>query len=93
MIGAMVLNEGTFAGKQIVSDKWIAEMITPRRKLGERFGFMGYGYLWYKPYEDKEVYAAIGDSGGQGDAEHAETEDEHHRKIQRDIDQGHHDDA
>ena len=63
MIGAMVLNEGTFAGKQIVSDKWIAEMITPRRKLGERFGFMGYGYLWYKPYEDKEVYAAIGDSG------------------------------
>ena len=22
-----------------------------------------YGYLWYKPYDDKEVYAAIGDSG------------------------------
>lgn len=62
-IGAMVLNEGTFAGKQIVSDKWIVEMITPRMKLGERFGFMEYGYLWYKPYEDKEVYAAIGDSG------------------------------
>jgi hypothetical protein len=32
-------------------------------KLGERFGFMNYGYLWYKPYDDKEVYAAIGDSG------------------------------
>ena len=63
MIGAMVLNEGTFAGKQIVSDKWIAEMITPRMKLGERFGFMEYGYLWYKPYDDKEAYAAIGDSG------------------------------
>lgn len=31
--------------------------------LGERFGFMNYGYLWYKPYDDKEVYAAIGDSG------------------------------
>ena len=31
--------------------------------LGERFGFMEYGYLWYKPYENKEVYAAIGDSG------------------------------
>ena len=24
---------------------------------------MEYGYLWYKPYEDKEVFAAIGDSG------------------------------
>ena len=32
-------------------------------KLGERFGNMNYGYLWYKPYDDREVYAAIGDSG------------------------------
>ena len=24
---------------------------------------MEYGYLWYKPYAEKEVYAAIGDSG------------------------------
>ena len=24
---------------------------------------MEYGYLWYKPYEDRQVYAAIGDSG------------------------------
>ena len=32
-------------------------------KVGERFGFMNYGYLWYKPCDDKEVYAAIGDSG------------------------------
>ena len=38
-------------------------MLTPHIKLGERFGFMNYGYLWYKPYDDKEVYAAIGDSG------------------------------
>ena len=38
-------------------------MITPYQKLGERFGFMEYGYLWYKPYADREVYAAIGDSG------------------------------
>ena len=27
------------------------------------FGFMEYGYLWYKPYEDKNIYAAIGDGG------------------------------
>ena len=24
---------------------------------------MNYGYLWYKPFDDREVYAAIGDSG------------------------------
>ena len=62
-IGAMVLNEGKYAGRRIVSAEWIKQMITPYLKLGERFGFMEYGYLWYKPYEDKEVYAAIGDSG------------------------------
>ena len=24
---------------------------------------MEYGYLWYKPHEGRQVYAAIGDSG------------------------------
>ena len=62
-IGDMVLNEGVYAGNQIVSKEWIKQMITPYQKLGERFGFMEYGYLWYKPYAEKEVYAAIGDSG------------------------------
>ena len=62
-IGEMVLNEGVYAGNRIVSADWITQMLTPYLKLGERFGFMEYGYLWYKPYEDKDVYAAIGDSG------------------------------
>ena len=62
-IGDMVLHEGIYAGKRIVSSEWIKEMITPYQKLGERFGFMEYGYLWYKPFADKEVYAAIGDCG------------------------------
>ena len=62
-IGAMVLNEGKYTGKQIVSSDWISQMITPYQKLGERFGNMEYGFLWYKPFEDREVYAAIGDSG------------------------------
>ena len=35
----------------------------PPKQWGERFGYMNYGYLWYKPYDDKEVYAAVGDSG------------------------------
>ena len=38
-------------------------MLTPQLHLGERFGNMHYGYLWYKPYDKREVYAAIGDSG------------------------------
>ena len=62
-IGEMVLNDGMFDGKQIVSKDWIKQMTTPYIKLGRMFGNMDYGYLWYKPYEDREVYAAIGDSG------------------------------
>lgn len=62
-IGEMVLNDGKYEGKQIVSSDWISKMLTPYQKLGERFGNMQYGYLWYKPHDNKEVYAAIGDSG------------------------------
>ena len=62
-IGDMVLHEGVYDGEQIVSAEWIKEMISPRIKLGRMFGNMEYGYLWYKPFGDKEVYAAIGDSG------------------------------
>ena len=62
-IGSLVLNGGKYKGKQIVSGEWIDQMITPKLKLGERFGFMEYGYLWYKPLPDKNVFAAIGDSG------------------------------
>lgn len=62
-LGSMVLNEGKYNGQQIVSSEWIKQMTTPYLKLGERFGFMEYGYLWYKPIAGKEVYAAIGDCG------------------------------
>jgi len=62
-IGDMVLHDGRYSGKQIVSKEWIQQMLTPHLKLGERFAFMEYGFLWYKPFENREVYAAIGDSG------------------------------
>ena len=62
-LGELVLNNGVYQGKQIISKEWIKEMLIPRQKLGMMFGYMEYGYLWYKPYKDKEVYAAIGDSG------------------------------
>ena len=62
-LGELVLNDGVYQDKQIISKEWIKEMLRPRQKLGMMFGYMEYGYLWYKPYKDKEVYAAIGDSG------------------------------
>lgn len=63
VIGELVLNNGTYRNRNIISEGYIKEMLTPYLKLGERFGYMNYGYLWYKPYDDREVYAAIGDSG------------------------------
>ncbi len=63
VIGALILDDGVYNGKRIISEEYLKEMTMPHLKLGERFGRMNYGYLWYKPYDDKEVYAAIGDSG------------------------------
>ena len=63
VIGELVLGRGLYGGRRIISEEYIKDMLTAHIKLGERFGFMNYGYLWYKPYDDKEVFAAIGDSG------------------------------
>ena len=38
-------------------------MTSPKVQLGEMFGNMQYSYLWYRPYKDKPVFAAIGDGG------------------------------
>ena len=62
-LGELVLNDGNYEGKRIISEEYLKDMLTPYLKLGERFGNMNYGYLWYKPYDDREVYAAIGDAG------------------------------
>lgn len=63
VVGTLVLNDGLNNGKRMISEDYLKEMLRPHVKLGERFGFMNYGYLWYKPYDDRDVYAAIGDSG------------------------------
>ena len=62
-IGTLILDGGICDGKRIISEGYLKEMLKPRLKLGERMGFMNYGYLWYQPFDDREVYAAIGDSG------------------------------
>jgi CubicO group peptidase (beta-lactamase class C family) len=63
VMGAMVLDGGEYERRRILSREYVEDMLAPHIKLGERFGFMNYGYLWYKPFDDREVYAAIGDSG------------------------------
>ena len=63
VIGALVSNYGQYDGTRIITEEYLKDMIAPHLKLGVRFGYMNYGYLWYKPYDDKDVYAAIGDSG------------------------------
>lgn len=62
-IGDMILNDGQYMGKRVVSSKWLIEMTAAHQKLGERFGYMSYGYLWYRPFDDRDVIAAIGDGG------------------------------
>ena len=62
-IGYMLINGGKYREKQIVSTEWTARMTSPKIQLGERFGNMRYGYLWYIPHKDKPVFAAIGDGG------------------------------
>ena len=62
-IGVLVLNGGIFAGNRVVSEDWIRRMTAPYIRLGEAFGSMSYGYLWYRPFPGREIYAAIGDGG------------------------------
>ena len=62
-IGVLILNGGKYDNKRIISTNWIKEMTAPRIALGERFGNMSYGYLWYRPHKDKRIVAAIGDGG------------------------------
>lgn len=62
-LGQLVLNDGAWGDQRILSESYLSDMLTPHLKLGERFGYMEYGYLWYKPYEDRNVFAAIGDGG------------------------------
>ena len=59
----MCLNKGVFDGKRIVSAHWIEEMTSPRIVESDRFRGMEYGYLWWIIDREKNIYAAIGNSG------------------------------
>lgn len=63
IIGEMCRCGGEYQGKRIISGEWIEDMTTPRVELGRDFGYMSYGYLWYRPYGKSPAFAAIGDGG------------------------------
>jgi CubicO group peptidase (beta-lactamase class C family) len=62
-IGQMILDNGLYNGKQIISKEWLELIFTPTAKLGERFRHMSYGYLWWIIDQDRRIYAAVGNSG------------------------------
>lgn len=62
-IGLLCLNNGNYNDKQIVSEKWIKEMMEVTHKTGEQFRNMSYGLLWWIIDSKKGIYSAIGNSG------------------------------
>lgn len=57
-IGALVLGRGKYKGRQVVSERWIDESLTPGRLAPY------YGYLWWLDGNGKyATYAAMGDPG------------------------------
>ena len=62
-LGQLCLQNGAWNGEQIVSAKWITEMLTPRAVEDVRFRGMHYGYLWWIVHPERNIYAAVGDSG------------------------------
>jgi CubicO group peptidase (beta-lactamase class C family) len=52
-LGYLMLREGQWAGREILSRAWVREMVTPVTRVGEmnpaslREGPFGYGYLWW----------------------------------------------
>ena len=62
-IGLLCLNKGSYDNKQIISSRWIGEMTRPRVVESSNFRGMEYGYLWWIIDREKNIYAAIGNSG------------------------------
>lgn len=62
-IGQMCLNRGEYGGKRVVPESWIKDMTVPREVEGPYFRGMQYGYLWWIIHPEKNIYAAIGNSG------------------------------
>lgn len=61
-IGWLMLNDGDWQGKQVVSKEWVAESIAPSVQFN---GQVGYGFQWWVP-EHKEGRTSIFAGNGYG---------------------------
>lgn len=70
-IGEMVLNGGTYQGRQVVSRAWIDSSLQPRFDISDSDPYAsGYGFYWYRQeYEvkgrDVELFFASGNGGNK----------------------------
>ena len=62
-IGQLCLNKGIWEGNRIISEEWITDMTRPRAVESKYFRGMQYGFLWWVIHPEKNIYAAIGNSG------------------------------
>lgn len=62
-LGVLCLSRGEYEGRRVVSASWIDLIMTTTHVCDEKFKHMSYGYLWWIIDEDKQIYAAIGNSG------------------------------
>ena len=62
-IGQLCLNKGIWNGNRIISGEWISAMTSPRPVESPYFRGMQYGFLWWIIHPEKNIYAAIGNSG------------------------------
>jgi CubicO group peptidase (beta-lactamase class C family) len=62
-VGQLCLNGGEWEGKRVLSGDWIRDMTCPRTVESRYFRGMQYGLLWWIIHPEKNIYAAIGNSG------------------------------
>ena len=62
-LGQLCLQNGAWNGRQIVSTEWLRDMLSPRSVESGMLCGLSYGYLWWVVHPERNVYAAIGDSG------------------------------
>ena len=62
-LGQLCLQNGTWNGQKIISAEWLREMLSPCRIESGTFSGKSYGYLWWSVHPERNIYAAIGDSG------------------------------
>ncbi len=60
-LGQLYLNQGRYEGKQIVSEKWVAECIK-EQVVCKQYN-LSYGYLWWVIDKSEQSFAAMGDGG------------------------------